>query len=388
MFVRLKKNDFFYIFLFVLQISTPCFSENYIKTTPKKGDGIYGLLRRYHLPTSEQYITKFCELNENLLRNGKELALGRYYHMPIYRIDYNGKTIRSTLNIRYDLAKRIQDYNTRVYRSGLKKQRYTVDKDLWVPYYLLNPEEGYTESQDFTIFGSKYKKVTLIDTKLSNCIFYLVSGHGGPDPGAVGKRGRYWLYEDEYAYDITLRLARRLIEHGTKVYLIVRDRNDGIRDTSILQGDRDEYYYGGIKISTRTVTRLDQRVNIINSLYKNNKNKAKKQYTIVLHVDSRHNNRRIDIYYYYQRNNKASKNLANILYKTVRKKYREHQPGRGYRGTIETRNLHMLRKTLPTTVYIELGNIKNPRDQDRFIETNNRQAVANWLCEGLIESNF
>jgi N-acetylmuramoyl-L-alanine amidase len=41
---------------------------------------------------------------------------------------------------------------------------------------------------------------------------------------------------------------------------------------------------------------------------------------------------------------------------------------------------------LPTGVYIELGNIKNPLDQDRLVIQNNRQAVANWLCEGLLQA--
>jgi len=48
--------------------------------------------------------------------------------------------------------------------------------------------------------------------------------------------------------------------------------------------------------------------------------------------------------------------------------------------------LHMLRQTETTSVYIELGNIRNQLDQDRLILENNRQALANWLCEGLIEA--
>jgi len=46
--------------------------------------------------------------------------------------------------------------------------------------------------------------------------------------------------------------------------------------------------------------------------------------------------------------------------------------------------LHMLRETKPTSIYIELGNITNPKDQKRIIWTNNRQALANWLYEGIV----
>ena len=45
----------------------------------------------------------------------------------------------------------------------------------------------------------------------------------------------------------------------------------------------------------------------------------------------------------------------------------------------------MIRKTLPVTVYIELGNIQNELDQVRLIENNNRQAIANWLTDGFLK---
>ncbi|MFZ4477301.1 MAG: N-acetylmuramoyl-L-alanine amidase, partial [Saprospiraceae bacterium] len=34
---------------------------------------------------------------------------------------------------------------------------------------------------------------------------------------------------------------------------------------------------------------------------------------------------------------------------------------------------------------IELGNIKNDWDQQRLVLKNNRQAIANWLLESLLE---
>jgi N-acetylmuramoyl-L-alanine amidase len=47
----------------------------------------------------------------------------------------------------------------------------------------------------------------------------------------------------------------------------------------------------------------------------------------------------------------------------------------------------MLRETHPVAIYAELGNIRNSRDQKRFIIEDNRQAVANWLCEGLMNED-
>ena len=80
------------------------------------------------------------------------------------------------------------------------------------------------------------------------------------------------------------------------------------------------------------------------------------------------------------------KKMAVSLQETIEKKYKEFQPNRGYSGEVSSRDkLYMLRYTHPKTVYIELGNIQNSRDQLRFIKKENRSAIAKWLCEGLIE---
>ena len=331
-----------------------------------------------------------------MLGSNDELNLEFYYHMPILRYKFDGVTIRSTLGITdYPLAKSIQNYNEALQRDGLRDQHYTDNLDLWVPFYTLEEPPVATDSGSssrretlsgatrFSIFGKDYQDVARIDNSLSGYYFYLVSGHGGPDPGAYGAYGNYFLYEDEYAYDITLRLARRLIEHGATVYMIVRDSNDGIRDVPILRGDHDEFYFTGARISRRTRTRLAKRAEIINNLYQQNQSRAKGQYTIVLHVDSRSNSQRIDIFYYYKRYHSAGRRFAQALHQRVSKEYTEHQPGRGYGGTITWRDLYMLRHVRPTTVYIEIANIRNQRDQDRLVIVNNRQAVANWLCEGV-----
>lgn len=390
------------IALFFIFSSCGLPAQEFVKAYPKKGDGIYAMLRRYKLPTTSDYVNKFRELNADLLAANDELSLEYFYVMPIYKHKFDGVTIRSTLGISdYQLAKRIQKYNESLVRAGVRSSLYTKDLELWTPYFLLqNKGRSATPAApraaspkktsagfagDFNIFGSTYRRVDKIDNSLRGCYFYLVSGHGGPDPGAWGSRGRNKLYEDEYAYDITLRLARRLIEHGATVYMIVRDDNDGIRDAAILRGDHDEHYYGGARISSRPRTRLQKRADIINSLYAQNRRKAKVQYTIILHVDSRSNSERIDMFYYYRRHHNSGRKLAFALHNYVKQKYNQHQPGRGYGGTVTTRNLFMLQHVQPTTVYIEVANIRNSRDQDRLVIVNNRQAVANWLCDGLDE---
>ena len=380
-----------YLVYLILTIPSSLFAWEYLTTVPKSGDGIFSLLRRYKLDTSSECLEEFKTLNAERLGKNNTLITGSTYLLPIYRIAFDGKSIRTTLGYdNYQHAKKIENYNKLVYQSGIKRHLYTQDLELWVPVPMM-PQTSTAQSVDpdvnsFPIFGKDEQQIKLIDNKLQGAVYYVVSGHGGPDPGAQGKRGRVTMCEDEYAYDISLRLAKRLLEHGAKVYMIVRDPNDGIRDEALLKCDSDEYYYGGVPISTNTVTRLDKRAEIINNLYHQHKSTYATQQVIILHVDSRSYSKRIDIFYYYKSGNKKGKELATILYNTVKKKYDYHQPGRGYGGKVLTRDLHMLRNTEPTTVYIELGNIRNPLDQDRLVLENNRQAVANWLCEGIINA--
>lgn len=69
---------------------------------------------------------------------------------------------------------------------------------------------------------------------------------------------------------------------------------------------------------------------------------------------------------------------------TFAQKYKKYQPGRGFSGTVDGRNLYVLRHTTPASLFVELGNIQNSSDQQRLILNNNRQALANWLCDGFI----
>ncbi len=233
------------------------------------------------------------------------------------------------------------------------------------------------------IFGKKYENIPVIDNQLEGAVYYLVSGHGGPDPGAMGKYGAYTLSEDEYAYDVTLRLARNLISRGAQVYLIIQDEKNGIRDDAILALDKGEKTINGEPLPLNQRERLKQRADEINKLYKQNAGKF--QRLIAIHIDSRSKGQNIDVFFYHHHNSRSGQQLANEIHKVFDSKYKKHQPGRPYHGTVSSRSgLYMVKNTLPPIVYIELGNIKNYRDQLRFVISDNRQALANWIELGIM----
>ena len=235
----------------------------------------------------------------------------------------------------------------------------------------------------FEIFGKKYEKVPLKDKTLAGAVYYLISGHGGPDPGAMAQYNNRNICEDEYAYDITLRLARNLLAHGAIVYLITRD-NDGIRDETILNCDDDETCWENEKIPAGQKERLTQRSDIINDLYRKNKALGiDYQRTVEIHVDSRSKQERIDLFFYYYPQSALGKGLAEKLHKIIQNKYALYRRDGRYAGDVSERDLHTLREVIPTTVFIELANIQNKFDQKRILLPQNRQALADWLAEGL-----
>lgn len=370
----------------------------FLKIKAAKSDDLPKLLERYGLYDYECNISKFFSLNA--LKEDYRLKPGKEYLIPIQIIQYNGKSIRTSLKIN-DLEKgiRIRDFNLNAKKKGLRKDDFVESKNLWVPWHELEctaeGENGLsaetTQSTTagfrvFPIFGKTYQKTPLTDKKLKGKVFYVVSGHGGPDGGAEGKRAGKTLCEDEYAYDVSLRLVRLLISHGATAYMMVRDEDDGIRDEEFLKCDKDEKFWGNRTMPLQQKKRLFQRSDLINLLTDNNKKSGVTSQTLIeIHVDSRSRNARTDVFFYYRNGSESSEKLAKKLQNTFYQKYLKIRATRRYAGTVTPRDLHMLRETkTPTAVYVELGNIRNFHDQQRLVLAKNRQTLATWLCEGIM----
>lgn len=319
-------------------------AQDSLKTViAEKGDGIYSLLRKQGV---DPYITydDFIALNLPRLRDSLHLYEGMAYVIP----KTTGDSLESVKE------------ETKV--AGIK-----------------NSVKGIS----YDIFGEKYAEVTGKSKRLKGTVYYLISGHGGPDPGAMTQYVGKSISEDEYAYDVTLRLARELLSHGAQVYVIVRDPDDGIRDERILEMDKDELVLPDQTIPLDQKDRLEQRVDAVNKLYL--KHKGKHQRLVVTHVDSRSKGQNIDVFFYYHEKSSSGKKLAESIHNTFKKKYKKYQPNRSYSGTFEDRsNLYLVKKTLPAMTFIEIGNIRNKKDQRRILDYDNRQALAKWISEGVI----
>lgn len=394
------------IFLLVFACATLAVAANepkFFKTNALPGDGVYSLLRRYNLDRNSCNHQQFYKINR--LKNDAQLKVGKNYFLPILIYPYNGKTIRSSIGIDdWETAKNIELYNERMFQDGYREKSFKDDKILWVPYHFLNcpdvdvppvnesaPENGEINlavepsgSRIFPIFGKKYEYVPLRSDELRGKVYYIESGHGGPDPGAMVTKDKHLMCEDEYAYDVALRLVKNLVAYGATAYMITRDPNDGIRDDEYLECDYDEVVWGNEPIFRGQKPRLFQRSDVINELYdKHVKQGVAEQQLIIIHVDSRGKREQTDLYFYFFPGDEAGKKLATKMHNSMKKHYDKYRSGRGYFGTVTSRDLHMLRETKVPSAYIEMGNIRNTTDQKRLMVPKNRQLLADWLFEGL-----
>jgi N-acetylmuramoyl-L-alanine amidase len=332
----------FKIFIFLTLILSFCgIYDSYSQTqdslktvVAQKGDGIYKILRDNGY-SAKDYYHKFVELNKEKIKEDDSIILGETYYLP------KNETIIPT-----------------------------PEKDSIKLPVRKNPDLLYADS--------------VMTQLLKGTIIYLISGHGGPDPGAVAEVEENTLCEDEYAYDICLRIARAVEEQGGKAYMIVDDPDDGIREDKYLKVDYDEYCWPDLEIPRDQNLRLKQRADAVNDIYEDNKT-VEYQRVIEIHLDSRGTTSTVDVFFYYYPASAKGKATAEVLQKVFSEKYAKYQPNRGYTGTVGERSLLVMKKVLPPEVFLELGNIQNEKDRKRFLDPDNRQAIAKWIVEGLIE---
>ncbi|MEZ4386402.1 MAG: N-acetylmuramoyl-L-alanine amidase [Candidatus Krumholzibacteriia bacterium] len=348
---------------------------DHVLARAEAGQSVADLLGRYALDGRQ--LSAFAQLNGLPRPDGTAaLAAGRLYRLPVHIRPYAGPTIRQALSVSAESAWRIGAYNRTLADRGLKPQPWD-DHVVWVPY----------ELHENPAFGRYYAQYEQVSDELRDCVFYLSPGHGGPDPGTSANREGERICEDEYAYDIALRLGRELARHGARVEMVLAD--EGIRDTKFLTCDRDERFSDGTRISADQATRLQQRVDLVNRIDAGLDPSMTHRRFLAIHIDFRADrDRRVDFDLYHHASSEAGRRLAAILQATIERHYDARLGGRNFVGRIvgqtEDADFYVIRETRMPAVLLELANINNELDQLKFIVIDSRQRIAEWLCEGLI----
>ena len=158
------------------------------KVQAKRGEGVTLLLQRYNL-SPKLYEAEFRKLNKGKFTADGGLKMGVTYLLP-------SKTEQSQRPVEKAPAKekestkkeQVQAPKGKTASGGKESSKKEQDQRPKEKLSASNKEnQKNSASKGYEpIFGKKYASYAVTSQELKNAVFYLVSGHGGPDPGAIG----------------------------------------------------------------------------------------------------------------------------------------------------------------------------------------------------------
>jgi N-acetylmuramoyl-L-alanine amidase CwlD len=173
---------------------------------------------------------------------------------------------------------------------------------------------------------------------LANKVIVIDAGHGGRDPGAIGKGKRY---EKNYTLDVARRLQRLLSSKGAFV------------------------------IMTRSI---DKKVGLNHRAYISNKNKA--DLFISIHFNSFMQSKvhGSETFYYKYKDKKLAQHLQKQMIKDLKTK----------NNGIKRARLFVLYHTHMPAALVEPGFLTNPRDFKKIKDPKFREKIAQSLYQGIL----
>lgn len=220
--------------------------------------------------------------------------------------------------------------------------------------------------------GHLYGKVVVID-----------AGHGGQDPGSHGRFGSDKIWEDEYAYDVALRVRDLVRKQEGLAFLTTQDPNHKTpRDWSssrVFPADHDEVFsLDRSQVRARTVG-MQRRLAYANTI----KRRYPRHQVVFIAIHFDVVGKRNDIEGVQVIADRPSSVLARALVDAFGERMRRENPfeviGQG------ARNLYILNgeNRIRDRVLIELGNFNNPNDVWRIRNFKVRQDYAERIVKAL-----
>jgi LysM repeat protein len=267
------------------------------------GETLYSLARRYSLSVDQ--LMQYNALNTDKIVAGQKLYL--------YNPSLNEFSFAESVQLIPDLSAILEPINELVPEPLVEIDKirlaYAQPTQLYFsrkPRFSAQPSVNYAEPQPES-YQQDYREAVVLMTKfeadvmqlppLSNALegynIVLDPGHGGLDPGALATviidEQTLFMVEDEYVYDIALRLYTLLKRHGAEVMLTILVPNHTIRDNEWLESfvNQKNEVYNDVDAVRRPVggpEGLKHRVEIARKFY--NKSDESKRIFMSLHADA------------------------------------------------------------------------------------------------------
>ncbi|QBK63041.1 LysM peptidoglycan-binding domain-containing protein [Borrelia miyamotoi] len=233
-----------------------------------------------------------------------------------------------------------------------------------------SPLNAYKKaSQLFKSFESLVQSRSVKNVKLKNKLIIIDPGHGGLDPGAIvkardGLNNEIFVVEDEYVYDIALRLYVYLKEYGANVELTILSPDHLIRDSvsanNTFVNVKNEVYnnYDLNKNDTvdswinGTLEGLKKRLSVVNKFINKYKNfKEEDVLYISLHSDNSIGAPRCMGFYYQSEEGKGFDSHSKNMIEKMTEDFKRA-------SYIKGQNLYMLKNNIVKTKFlVEVRNL-------------------------------
>jgi len=210
------------------------------------------------------------------------------------------------------------------------------------------------------------------------------AGHGGKDPGAVGKSG---IYEKDVVLDIAKRLKTILKKHGLKVSMTrTRDKFVSLKERTEMASKNRSDLFISIHANANPVRGLNGMeiyyAKKMNFLEKNEPQRKENQKTFFKELTMKKNDIHLENMIagiLYDNKLQQSQEFAQTILKRATKILGTREIG------VKDSRFFVLRNTLVPAVLVEVGFLSNPKEEKFLKQGSYRQKVAYALARGVLD---
>ena len=314
-------KHFFWIFCLVFP--TVLLGQNsYTTVIAQRGDGIFSILRKEGLNPAKYY-AEFVALNEENLRNGSELHLGRTYRIPLAEDSFK----KTGINIALD-----------------------------------SKEEG-------AIFEEELAQLNHKSEKLKDAVIYLISGSDLLDETPTNNR---------VTEEINKRLAKELIVHGAKVYVISSEKKTIPTKSGNLKNDTSEG-------AMADLAQMQDYLGTINKKFL--QHPGKYQRLLITRVKGEITDTYCDVSIYHHVASKDGKRIANNIQNLFQEQSITRKTVDQYKEIFtDKHNLYLAKNALPAITLIELetSSEKSLANKNTMILRSNKALFTDLIANGVL----